>query len=412
MAHRASRNMLAALTPIYGITLIDVLGNMIMVPLLPYIAQRYGASGVEVGALLATSSVGSVVAAPVWGVLSDRIGRKPIVIVSQLVALAGYLLLATAPSLAMLYVARGVAGIGGGNLGVTQSYIADVTDEAHRDRAYAFFGVVFGIGIVLGPVAGGFLVRYGYAAPFLAAAGIEVANILLSLRFLPATGRRSGPRFSLLAATNAILREPRVRGLIVQHFLFIFAVTYFFTIFALYVDRALRYGPAQASWLLAGAGVTGGLALAFVVGPLTRRLGDERVAQIGLALSALAYASLPFAGSLWTFAAMLVLWAIGASCVEPTIAALLSERAPEEIRGLTMGFNDAMSNLALILAPTLGGFIIDRSLKLVGLIPLLAALAALGIGIRRGKDGDSTSGRPNAERSSPSSRPVERPRPC
>jgi len=380
--------MIAALMPIYGITLIDVFGIMIMVPLLPYVAEHYGASGTEVGALLATTAVASVVAAPLWGAASDRLGRKPIVLISQIVALVGYLLLAWAPSLAMLFVARGVAGIGGGNLGVTQSYIADVTDDRYRDRAYALFGVVFGIGIVTGPVAGGFLVGYGFWAPFAAAATIELANIFLTLRFLPAT-RAHGPRSSLREAIRSVLSEPRVRSLIVRHFLFIFAVTYFFSIFALYVNRSMHLGPSQTSWLLAFTGIVGGAALPLVVGPLAKRLGDARVAQLGLALNAVAYAGLPFARSLIPFLGLLIVWAIGSSCIEPTLSALLSENAPERTRGAIMGFNDAMSNLGLMLAPTLGGFIVDRGTMLVGIVPATAVLTAFTIGVLRGGGRDA-----------------------
>ena len=185
-----ARKMIRALIPIYAITLIDVCGYMLMIPLLPYLAQHYHASGLVVRALLATMAVGSTVAAPFWGALSDKLGRKPIVTISQVVSLIGYLLTAWAPGLAMLFVARAVAGIGGGNLGVTQSYIADVTDEANRDKAFAAFGVIFGIGIVLGPVAGGFLVHYGFWVPFVFSAGIEVVNIALTIKFLPKPGIR------------------------------------------------------------------------------------------------------------------------------------------------------------------------------------------------------------------------------
>ncbi|MGB6740581.1 MAG: MFS transporter [Candidatus Cybelea sp.] len=182
-----TRATIRALIPIYSITLVDVFGYMIMIPLLPYLAQKYGASGLLVGALLAIMAVASTIAAPLWGALSDKLGRKPIVTISQVISLIGYLLVAWAPSLGMLFVARTVAGIGGGNLGVTQSYISDVTDDRHRDKAFAAFGVVFGIGIVLGPIAGGILVKYGFWVPFVSSAAIEAVNIGLTLMFLPKT---------------------------------------------------------------------------------------------------------------------------------------------------------------------------------------------------------------------------------
>ena len=372
----SSRRAVTALAPIYGITLIDMVGYMIMIPLLPYYAQKFGASGVVVGALLATMAVASAAAAPFWGALSDRVGRKPIVLASQCISLAGYLLLAWAPSLAMLFVARGIAGIGGGNLGVTQSYIADVTPENMRDKAFAGFGVVFGSGIVVGPVLGGALVHVGFWLPFVVAAGIELANIALTIRFLPETGGKKQSGIDIPRTALDVWRTPRIRSLISQHFIFIFAVTYFFSIFALYVNRALHFGPEQAGYLIAFAGVVGGIALWIAVGPLAHRFGDAIVAQVGLGLSVIAYAALGFAHNLGAFVAVLVVWAIGASCVEPTISALLSENVPEKERGAMLGFNDLMSNAALMLAPSLGGFIIDANIALIGVIPGVAAFIA------------------------------------
>jgi MFS family permease len=394
--------MIGALIPIYAITLIDVFGYMIMIPLLPYLAQKYGASGAVVGALLAIMAVASTIAAPLWGALSDKLGRKPIVTISQVISLVGYLLVAWAPSLGMLFVARTVAGIGGGNLGVTQSYISDVTDDRHRDKAFAAFGVVFGIGIVLGPIAGGFLVKYGFWMPFVVSAAIEAVNIGLTLRFLPKTNRTRKDEFNLKGAAKEIWTQPRTRSLIVRHFLFIFAVTYFFSIFALYLKHAMNFGPDKASWLYATTGAIGAVALAIVVGPLAKRLGDAWVAQVGFALSAVAYAILAFAQNLWALIGVLVLWAVGASCIEPTIAALISESAPEEKRGATLGFNDATSSIALMAAPSLGGWMIDTNVALVGLVPGAAVLAAFVLGVlHRREDATLATGPAHPDDTSP-----------
>lgn len=382
-----TRKMIRALIPIYSITLIDVFGYMVMIPLLPYLAQKYGASGLLVGALLAIMAVASTLAAPLWGALSDKLGRKPIVTISQFIALFGYLLLAWAPSLGMLFVARAVAGIGGGNLGVTQSYISDVTDDRHRDQAFAAFGVIFGIGIVLGPIAGGFLVKYGFWVPFVVSAAIQAINIVLTLKFLPKTKKKGKKEFNIKSAAKEVWSQPRTRSLIIRHFLFIFAVTYFFSIFALYLKHTMNFGPEKASWFFAATGAIGAVALAVVVGPLAKRLGDAWVAQLGFAFSIVAYGALAFAHDLWALFVVLALWAIGASCIEPTIAALISESASEDKRGATLGFNDAMSSLALMAAPSLGGWVIDKNVALIGLIPGMAVLAALGLGLlRRGED--------------------------
>jgi DHA1 family tetracycline resistance protein-like MFS transporter len=398
-----TKKMIGALIPIYAITLIDVIGYMIMIPLLPYLAQKYGASGAVVGALLAIMAVASTIAAPLWGALSDKLGRKLIVTISQVISLIGYLLVAWAPSLGMLFVARTVAGIGGGNLGVTQSYISDVTDDLHRDKAFAAFGVVFGIGIVLGPIAGGFLVKYGFWMPFVVSAAIEAVNIGLTLKFLPKTNRKRKDEFNLKSAATEVWTQPRTRSLIVRHFLFIFAVTYFFSIFALYLKHVMNFGPEKASWLFATAGAVGAVALAIVVGPLARRLGDAWVAQVGFALSVVAYGILAFANSLWALIGILVLWAVGASCIEPTLAALISESASEDKRGATLGFNDATSSIALMAAPSLGGWVIDKNVALIGLVPGAAMLASFVLGmLHRREDVTVPTGSAHPDRTSPS----------
>jgi MFS family permease len=292
----------------------------------------------------------------------------------------------------VLFAARAFAGIGGGNLGVTQSYIADVTDEASRDKAFAGFGVAFGMGIFLGPVLGGALVHIGFWLPFVVSAGIEVVNIALTTLFLPSTGGKQ-KQLDIGRAARSVWTNGNVRSLILQHFLFIFAVTYFFSIFALFLRHALHVGPEHASYLIAGAGVIGGITLWLAVGPLAKRFGDAIVAETGLAISIVAYVLLGFAHELWTFAATLVIWAIGASCIEPTISALLSTTVPADTRGEMLGFNDLMSNVALMLAPTLGGFIIDANIDLIGLVPALAVAAALTLALR--------TNRARAERLSP-----------
>jgi len=380
------RTTAAALVPIYGITLIDVLGTMIMVPLLPYLAQRYGANGLTVGTVLTTSAVAGVIAAPLWGSVSDKLGRKRIVLIAQCVSLAGYVLLALAQSMTTIFVARAIAGFGAGGIGVTQSYIADVTAEQDRDRAYAMFGAVFGIGIVLGPVLGGSLIRYGFAAPFAAAALIDAITIALTLRLLPNV-RPASKAASFREAARVVARDPGVRSLVVRHLLFIFAVTYFFTVFSLFLKRELDIGPAVSSGLLAGAGLIGGISLLALVGPLARRFGEWAVAEGGFVLLVLAYTALAFVHQLWAFGAALGVWAIGAASIEPTLTALLSKRAPANERGAIMGFNDAANNLALIVAPVLGGAAIDANPHLVGIVPACVAALAFGIGVlRRSED--------------------------
>lgn len=369
-----------ALIPIYGITLMDVLGYTIMIPLLPYIAQKYGAADFMVGILMTTTAVCSTVSAPVWGWLSDRFGRKPVVMTSQLFSLAGYLLLAIAPDLASLYISRAIAGLGGGNLGVAESYIADVTSAEQRDPAFALYGAVFGIGFIVGPIVGGFLVHLGFGAPFFLAAALEILNIGFTYAFLPQTQERTSRRSSASPREIfATLKIPMIGSLLTRQFLFIFAVTYFLTVFSLYIKHVLSYGPQTTSWLLACAGIVGGLTFVALT-PLVRRFGNTLVSELGFVLTFLAYLALAVVNGLDVFVAVIVVWAAGAALAEPTLTTLLSEAAPKDQRGAVLGLGDSANNLALMGAPALGSYIIGVNPRLVGFAPALVVAIAFALG--------------------------------
>jgi MFS family permease len=148
----------------------------------------------------------------------------------------------------------------------------------------------------------------------------------------------------------------------------------------------MNVGPDQAGYLIAFAGAVGGIALGIAVGPAAQRFGDRAVAVAGFSLSIVAYALLGFAHTISTFAAVLVIWAIGASCIEPTVSALLANAVPKENRGAVLGFNDLLNNAALMLAPSLGGFIVDTNVALIGVVPGIAVLAGLSFALHLPRD--------------------------
>jgi DHA1 family tetracycline resistance protein-like MFS transporter len=366
-----------ALIPVYGTTLADTLGYTLMIPLLPQVVGQYHVSDVTVGALLSVPACLSMLTAPLWGKLGDRAGRKPVVMASQAFSLAGYLLLATSHSLVWIFAARIVSGFGGGGLGAVQSLIADITEERDRDLAFSLYGAVFGLAFVIGPACGGFLAQRGFATPFFIAAGIELCNLAFTASFLPSLP--AGVKTSI-GASLAAAAEPGVRRVLVRQFLAIFAIVCFLSTFGLFLHHVLDASARSVSWLLAVAGVTGGIALICIVAPLAQRIGDRYVAQIGLALSFAAYALLAFVRALPLFFVALALWAVGSAMVEPTLAALLSIRAKREERGAIMGLSDSTTSLAMVLGPVAGSAFLGINARYVGVLPALAALAAFLIG--------------------------------
>lgn len=365
--------------PIYLTTFMDMLGYTLLIPLLPAMAKHYGAHDWMVGMLLSIPAFCATLAAPAWGKLSDRAGRKYIILIAQAFTLAGYTILALSHSLFWIYISRLISGTGAGSLGAAESYIADVTDKKQRDRAYALYGAVFGSAFIVGPVAAGFLQRYGLQFPFFIAAGLEVINIGVTFWLLPWRTREKREETSIRESLQAAWK-PGVRMVLLRQFLFVFAVVYLLADFALYLDHAIHETVQRASWLLAGAGVIGGATIVIAVTPLTKRFGDRAVGQIGFMLLFASYALIYFVQSLAWFFPVLVLWAAGAAMAEPTLMAMLAKRAPERERGAIMGVSDSVNSVALILAPAIGTAIVGERARLIGVLPAIAVAAAWLLG--------------------------------
>jgi len=189
--------MIRKLLPILGITFIDIVGFSMLIPILPYFVTHFGASPVVVGLLFATFSFCQLVSAPLWGNVSDRIGRKAVLIISQIGATIGWASMAfvpgiaaalAVPAIAVIFVARIVEGVSGGNISITQAYVADLVEARERSRAFGLIGAMFGAGMVFGPFGGGLLfARFGYPAPFLAAAALQALTLLLTVTMLHAS---------------------------------------------------------------------------------------------------------------------------------------------------------------------------------------------------------------------------------
>ncbi len=374
----------AAVIPIYGTTLADMLGYTLMIPLLPALAERYHASYFIAGTLISVPAVCSMFSAPIWGRVSDRVGRKTIILISQGVTLVGYVMLALAHSLAWIFIARIVSGLGAGNLSAAQSFVADVTKKSQRDQAFALYGVVFGAAFVVGPVASSFLMRRDIQFPFYAAAALEAANIIFTFALLPWKVGRHEQEVEIEEIARAAIERP-LRSLLLRQFLFIFGVVYFLSGFALYLHAALHVAGTQVGWILAGAGILGGIVEGVIVAPLSARLGERLVAQCGFAGLFIGYLLLLATHGIVLFIIAVGVWAAGAAMVEPSIMAALSLRIPKRERGALMGVSDSVNSVALVIAPAASGAIIGANAQLIGILPAAATAIALWIGYRARK---------------------------
>lgn len=382
------------LLPIFLIVLVDVFALTLMIPLLPFYAERFGATPMHVGALASVFALCQLVAGPLLGGLSDRYGRRPVLLVSQLGTFAGFVLLAKSTALWMVFLSRMVDGVTAGNLSVAQAYIADVTPPDRRARAFGLIGIAFGLGFFLGPWVSGALYHRDPVLPVWAAAGLSALSILATATLLPRPPAPSGDhaaqgrRLGLLSFGRyaELARRPALRPVFAQLFLFLLAFSMFSQGFALFAERRLvtadgaPWGPREVGRLFAFAGFLGIILQGGVIGRLVTRYGERQVARAGFYSFVFGYGILAFARDLPMVIASTTVSSFGGGAPRPALTGLVSQRSAGHEQGLALGFTQSLSSLAAVAAPLLGGALIDRGwLSAWALTPALIAAAALFI---------------------------------
>ncbi len=348
--------MFLKLFPILGITFIDILGFSILIPILPYYVQHFGASFVVVGVLFATFAFCQFVAGPLWGNVSDRIGRKSVLIISQTGATVGWLMLAFAPSLGWVFAARAVEGISGGNISVTQAYVADRVEPDQRSQAFAWVGAAFSAGFVLGPLSGGLLLdHYGYRVPFLLAAGLQVLTLLATVFFLPENVAANAEKGQNATFSDIVryLVDPQVSAVLLQKLAYSLGLYAWFAVFALVLKVLLGFGASQTSYFFAIFGVSSIVFQLGVVGRLSARIGVRATSNIGFAAACAFFLSVPFIHNVTELFFTQILFAFALSVSGATLAALLADAAPESSRGTILGVGSSLEAVSGVAMPAL-----------------------------------------------------------
>lgn len=340
---------------------VNLVGFGIIVPLLPFYAETFGASPVVIGLLFAVFSGCQLIAAPALGDLSDRWGRRPVLIFSLLGTVVSFVMLALAHSLPMLFLARIVDGLSGGNISTARAYVADVTEPKDRARAYGLIGAAFGLGFICGPALSGVLAGYSYTAPIWAAAAITLVATAMAYFWLPETVHRAaagtGMPFRNLAA---MLRRPGLRRMLVIDFIYWFAFAIFQTTFALFVARRLGYDVSRTGYLFAAFGVLGVIVQGAFIRPIVRRLGDKPTFMVGLVCAAIGLFVTSFAHSLWFLVVALVPLALGMGFGHPTVSSLVSRAGRGDEQGRVQGAAGAAESLGRALGPLWGSAALQR----------------------------------------------------
>jgi multidrug resistance protein len=367
-----------ALSVLFSIVIIDLVGFGIVVPVLPFIIEQFDATAWVLGLLVASYAAMQFVFAPIWGRLSDRIGRRPVMLMTIAGSCAALLLAGLTSSLVWLFVARIMGGAFAANISVASAYIGDATDESERTRWMGLLGASFAVGFTLGPLIGGLLGPFGYHVPLLVAAGMAAVNLVWAALVL-----REPPEHVIGVEpqdAGAAQVDPRVRKICRANLLFSMAVTQLETVFAFLMIERFDYDIRGVAYILFGIAVVMGAVQGGGIRALAARFGERNLLYAGAALMALAFAAIPFAPTVSILLIPLVVSAVGRGICQPSMLSMASSFASPATRGAVMGSFTSQASLARALGPIPAGFLFDVSIGLpfwLAAALLLAMLAML-----------------------------------
>ena len=365
------------LLPIFLIVLVDIFAFTLVIPLLAIYAEHLGATPLAATLLVSIYAVCQLISGPLLGRVSDRIGRKPMLLVSQVGTFAGLLVMASAGTLWVLYVARVIDGATAGNLSLAQAYISDNTAPENRARSFGLIGIAFGLGFFLGPSVTGYLVQFGLRAPIYAAAALSLTSIACTALLLPnqqppaasgAAAGDAGPAGKRLGIVEwgayvQYLERPVLGALLVQMLLFGFSFTTFTSGFALFAERTFSWNghpftPREIGYLFAYAGFLGIILQGGLIGRLVKQFGEPVLVATGFCSMGLAYLLLGMIHDIGPLLVVTTLAAFGQGVLRPTLTSLITQNAGRHEQGVVLGLNTSLMSVAQILAPPLGGWLI------------------------------------------------------
>jgi multidrug resistance protein len=386
-AGRGPGFLLSPLGIVFTTVVIDLVGFGIVLPILPLWAEEFGASPVQIGLITASYAIAQLLFAPVWGRLSDRHGRRPIILISLAGSAVSALMIGLAGTLVLLFVARILQGVAGASYAAAQAYVADVTTRETRARGMGMIGAAFGLGFILGPAFGAIFSAVDERLPFFVAAGLAALNWLIAYRRLPesrrpGTAEAPAPR---LATVRRALSSRELAPFVWLSFVATFAFVGMESTFALFGERRFDYGAVEMGLLFTYIGVLAALGQGVLVGRVVPRFGEPRVLVAGLVGTAGGLAVTAIAHDLWVLLVGLLLLSVASGLVFATTTALISLAAHEREQGAVLGLNASVGSAARIAGPLVATLLFQHAGIAVPLLlgaVLFALCAAAAVRVR------------------------------
>ena len=383
MSENDGRSSPARLGVLFSVIVVDLIGFGIVVPILPFWSERFGANGLILGLLVASHAAMQFLFSPGWGRLSDRIGRRPVMLITIAGTALSLLFLGLADSLPQIFLARVLSGIFGSNISVATAYLTDVTDEADRTRWMGMIGASFAVGFTLGPPIGGLLARAGHGVPMLFAAALAALNFLWAAVQLREPSRRIERAPTSMTGRLDVLRDPALGRLCFVYFMFSVAVTQLETTFAFLMSHRFGYDELGVGLIMLAMAIVMGGIQGGAMKRLAARFHERRLILAGLALMALAFFSVPIPHSVAFLMVPLAVAAVGRGISQPPMMSLVSQSANEASRGIVMGVFQSCASAARVVGPLIAGALYDLDQDypywLAGALLVIATLTAIHI---------------------------------
>ncbi len=350
------------LTVIFIIAFLNLVGFGIIIPILPYYAAEFGLNTAMIGVLIGVYPAAQLVSAPLLGRLSDRFGRRPLLMITVLINTAAFLVFALATNATVLFISRILAGLAMGNGSVLQAYVTDLTEGPERTYCLGRIGAALGLGFIVGPALGGLFSSSGYALPAFLAAFLSLLNLLAIYFWLPeslkAGERIQSARLWSLHSMKNIFRQPLIANLLNTRFFFSLAFSTFTTIFALYAQDILRLSSAQTGYILAYAGFLIILVQGVMVEQLVKHINEGSLLFYSMVLMVLALIGWAFSDSVLKVMLALIPLSVASGVFRTVITSTLTRAGrPEEIGGI-LGLSLSADSLTRVIAPSLGGILL------------------------------------------------------
>ncbi len=370
----------STLPVLFSVIVIDLIGFGIMIPILPFYAEELGASATVLGGLLAAHAAMQFVFAPLWGRLSDRIGRKPVMMLTIAGTSGSLIYLGVADSIPELFVARLLSGVFAANISVATAYIADVTAEDERTRWMGMVGASFAVGFTLGPGLGGVLAIWGRSLPMFVAGGMAAVNLVFALAALQEPAQHAG-RSEEGGGLREALRNRVLARLCTVNFLFTFAVTQLESTFAFFMMDRFDYDELQVAGILIGMAILMGGIQGGGMKRLAERAGERQLILVGFAMMAIAFPLVPLVYTVAILLIPLALSAVGRAIAQPSLGSITSLQAAAEHRGSVMGAFQSSAALARIFGPAAAGLLYDQGQGNPYYLASALLVAALGLSV-------------------------------